>query len=197
MYRKQMVFQKIICFLCLASGVVSTLYALGLMTDLYDMLYFMIPYPEDPSSVKVKGAMIYYDMQDFNRILLKVGIGLILMAVLLLVTNTHTRRRYYFANYAATGLYAAANIAAAAWGREQITAFKDQYLTTVDFKKLQTRLKNKPGVYTESTFWFDIHKAVYAFALVCVLLLVLNMLWKIWLMYQEKKTIRDGKAVFS
>jgi hypothetical protein len=194
MYKKQMTFQRIICFLCIAAGVLVFLYALGMMTDLYDMLYNMIPYPDDPSSAKVEGAMIYYDMQGFNQDLLKAGIGVLLLAVLLMITGTHSRRKYYAANYTAVGLFTAACIAAAAWAHGQIAAYKLQYLTTVDFQSLERRL-SRAGTYTDSTFWFDIHIAVFAFALIAAALLVLNTIWKIRLMKQEKKLIEAGKAV--
>ena len=194
MYKKQMTFQRIICFLCIAAGVLVFLYALGMMTDLYDMLYNMIPYPDDPSSAKVEGAMIYYDMQGFNQDLLKAGIGVLLLAVLLMITGTHSRRKYYAANYTAVGLFTAACIAAAAWAHGQIAAYKLQYLTTVDFQSLERRL-SRAGTYTDSTFWIDIHIAVFAVALIAAALLVLNTIWKIRLMKQEKKLIEAGKAV--
>lgn len=194
MYKKQMTFQRIICFLCIAAGALVFLYALGMMTDLYDMLYNMIPYPDDPSSAKVEGAMIYYDMQGFNQDLLKAGIGVLLLAVLLMITGTHSRRKYYAANYTAVGLFTAACIAAAAWAHGQVAAYKLQYLTTVDFQSLERRL-SRAGTYTDSTFWFDIHIAVFAFALIAAALLVLNTIWKIRLMKQEKKLIEAGKAV--
>lgn len=194
MYKKQMTFQRIICFLCIAAGVLVFLYALGMMTDLYNMLYNMIPYPDDPSSAKVEGAMIYYDMQWFNQELLKAGIGVLLLAVLLMITGTHSRRKYYAANYTAVGLFTAACIAAAAWAHGQVAAYKLQYLTTVDFQSLERRL-SRAGTYTDSTFWFDIHIAVFAFALIAAALLVLNTIWKIRLMKQEKKLIEAGKAV--
>ena len=194
MYKKQMTFQRVICFLCIAAGTLVFLYALGMMTDLYDMLYNMIPYPDDPSSAKVEGAMIYYDMQGFNQTLLKVSIGLILLAVLLMVTNTHSRRRYYIANYISVSLYALASGAAAVWAHGQVTAYKAQYLTTVDFHNLERRL-SRAGTYTESTFWFDIHAAVFAVAVAAAALLVINTIWKIILMKQEKGLIEAGKAV--
>ena len=194
MYKKQMTFQRIICFLCIAAGVLVFLYALGMMTDLYDMLYNMIPYPDDPSSAKVEGAMIYYDMQGFNQDLLKAGIGVLLLAVLLMITGTHSRRKYYAANYTAVGLFTAACIAAAAWAHGQVAAYKLQYLTTVDFQSLERRL-SRAGTYTDSTFWFDIHIAVFALTLIVSLLLLINVCLKLKVMGDEKRLLEAGKAV--
>ncbi len=194
MYKKQMKLQRIACFLSIAAGALVFLYVLGMMTDLYDMLYTMVPVPDDPSSVKVAGAMIYYDMQGFNRAFLRVAIGLVLAACLLFVTNTHSRRKYYIGNYVAIGIDAVANVAAAIWAHGQIAAFKTQYLATVDFEQLARRLA-RAGTYTESTFWFDAHLGVFAFALIAVILLVACAVWKQSLMKNERKLIEAGKAV--
>ena len=194
MYKKQMKMQRIACFLSIAASALVFLYALGIMTDLYDMLYTMIPVPDDPSSVKVAGAMIYYDMQGFNQLLLKAGIGLILVSCLLFITNTHSRRKYYVGNYVAICINAVANVAVALWAHGQIAAFKAQYLSTVDFAQLERRL-SRAGTYTDSTFWFDIHIAVFALAMVAVVLLIVSAAWKASLMKTEKKLIEAGKAV--
>ena len=193
MYKKQMKMQRIACFLSIAAGALVFLYVLGMMTDLYDMLYTMVPMPDDPSSVKVAGAMIYYDMQGFNRTFLRVAIALLLASCLLFITNTHTRRKYYIGNYAAIGVNAVANVAAAVWAHGQIAAFKTQYLTTVDFAQLERRL-SRAGTYTESTFWFDAHLGVFAFSLLAVLLLIVCAAWKVKLMKDESKLIEAGKA---
>ena len=194
MYKKQMKMQRIACFLSIAASALVFLYALGIMTDLYDMLYTMVPVPDDPTSVKVAGAMIYYDMQGFNHSLLKAGIGLLLLSCLLFVTNTHSRRKYYIGNYVAIGLNAVANIGVAAWAHGQIAAYKSQYLTTVDFAQLERRL-SRAGTYTESTFWFDVNTWVFAIALFAVALLIIGAAWKIGLMKNERKLIEAGKAV--
>lgn len=193
MYKKQMKMQRIACFLSIAAGALVFLYVLGMMTDLYDMLYTMVPMPDDPSSVKVAGAMIYYDMQGFNRTFLRVAIALLLASCLLFITNTHTRRKYYIGNFAAIGINAVANVAAAVWAHGQIAAFKTQYLTTVDFAQLERRL-SRAGTYTESTFWFDAHLGVFAFSLLAVALLILCAAWKVKLMKDESKLIEAGKA---
>lgn len=193
MYKKQMKLQRIACFLAIAAGALVFLYVLGMMTDLYDMLYTMVPMPDDPSSVKVAGAMIYYDMQGFNRAFLRVAIGLLLAACLLFITNTHTRRKFYVGNYAAIGIYSVANVAAALWAHGRIAAYKAQYLTTVDFEQLERRL-SRAGTYTDSTFWFDAHLGVFAVALIAVALLIACAVWKLNLMKNEQKLIEAGKA---
>ena len=194
MFKKQMKMQRIACFLSIAASALVFLYALGIMTDLYDMLYTMVPMPDDPTSVKVAGAMIYYDMQGFNQTFLRVSIGLILMSCVLFITNTHSRRKYYVGNYLAICLNAVANIAAAVWAHGQIAAYKAQYLTTVDFTQLERRLA-RAGTYTDSTFWFDVNTYLFAFALIVSALLIVSAVWKVTLMKSERKLIDAGKAV--
>ena len=194
MYKKQMKMQRIACYLSIAASALVFLYALGIMTDLYDMLYTMVPVPDDPTSVKVAGAMIYYDMQGFNKSLLGASIGLILSSVLLFITNTHARRKYYIGNYIAICISAVANIGVALWAHGQIAAYKAQYLSTVDFEQLERRL-SRAGTYTDSTFWFDVNTGLFAFALIVVALLVVCAVWKANLMKNERRLIEAGKAV--
>ena len=192
MYKKQLKIQKIVCLLVLAASVVVFLYSLGIMTDLYDSLYFTIRDPNKPDRNPVAGALIYYDMQGFNQKFLQFGIGLILCAVLLFLTNTHSRRRYYRSNVIAVLLNLAFNVYVAIWAHAQIVAYKAQYLL-VDFEELKTFSERRHTYYTESTFWFDVHTAVFAFAILANVLLIANMIWKFQLMNQEKQLINAGK----
>ena len=132
MYKKQMTVQK---FLCLAAVIVSAiffLYTLGIMTDLYDSLYDTMRNPNDVFVTDVPGSIVYYNMQEFNRWFLMCSIGQILLAVLLYLTNTHCRRKYYIGNYAATALFTAGGIANAIFAHTYIEIFKGQFLQ-VDF----------------------------------------------------------------
>ncbi len=164
------------------------------MTDLFDMLYSMIPDPDDLDTARVAGARIYYDMQGFNRTLLRGSIGLILLSCVLFITNTHSRRKYYVGNYVAIGANVIADGVMAWWAHTQITAYKATYLSTVDFAQLERRL-SRVGTYTDSTFWFDIHIAVCAAVLIAAALLIVNVLWKIKVMKDEQSLLRGGKAV--
>ena len=164
-----------------------------MLTDLYDTLYSMILDPNDPDKAKVAGARIYYDMQPYNRLLLRFSIGMIVLACTLFLTNTHSRRKYYFSNAAATALNVAAEAAMAVWCHLRASAYRVQYLTTVDFAELEKRLSRR-GTYTDSTFWFDIHYLVCILALVAAVLLIVNVIWKRRLM-QGESALLAGKAV--
>ena len=192
MYKKQMKCQKAVCLLCMISSVIVFLYALGIMTDLYDSLYSTMMNPADLTQTTVPGSIVYYNMQEFNSVFLKYSIGLILLACLLYITNTHIRRKYYIGNYAAAALFVIANVNIAIWAHQYIEVFKAQFLN-VDFEALKKHAELWKTTYTESTFWFDIHVAVFALALIASAALVGVVFWKVSLMKEEQKLIEAGR----
>ncbi len=192
MYRKQLRLQKQVCLLAMISGVCVFLYALGIMTDLYDTLYSTMMNSADLTQTDVPGSIVYYNMQMFNSVFLRYSIVLILCACLLYFTNTHTRRKYYIGNYAAIGIFTAANLYVAIWAHPYIEIFKQQFLR-VDFAALKAHAELWKTAYTESTFWFDVHYAVFALSLLASAALVANAVWKARLMKQEAELIGKGK----
>ena len=194
MYKKQLTVQKILCLAALIVSAVVFLYALGIMTDLYDALYDTMRNPNDVFQTDVPGSIVYYNMQEFNRVFRKYSSGLILLGVLLLVTNTHVRRKYYIGNYVATGLFAAASVAISIFGHIYIEIFKGQFLQ-VDFAALKEHAEMWGTLYTESTFWFDLHYFVFALLIIVAVLLVANAVWKTRLMKEEQQLLHGEKGV--
>ena len=192
MYKKQMKLQKILCLLAIFSSALVFIYSLGLMTDLYDSLYGTMTDPSDLSKTSVPGSIIYYDMQGFNNTFMKAGLGLILLSCLLFLTNTHSRRKYYIGNYVSTALQVIANVFVAVWAHGQLIAYRAQFLE-IDFEALAKHAKRWKTLYTESTFWFDAHYAVFGVLLVVTVLLVGNAIWKYSLMKQERSLIQAGE----
>ena len=194
MYKKQMTAQK---FLCLAAIIVSAiffLYTLGIMTDLYDSLYDTMRNPNNVTQTDVPGSIVYYNMQEFNRMFLVCSIVQILLGVLLYLTNTHSRRRYYIGNYVATGLFVAGGVYNAWFAHTYIEIFKRQFLQ-VDFAALKEHAEMWGTLYTESTFWFDLHYGVFALLLIVCVLLVVNAVWKVQLMKDEAKLLEEGRRI--
>ena len=196
MYKKQMKLQKVVCLLVLVASVIVFLYSLGIMTDLYDALYTTISAPDNPDNTRrnpVAGAFLYYDMQGFNRSFLHMGIALILVSLLLYLTNTHTRRRYYIGNVVAVAANAIAGVWVAVWAHAQIAVFRAKFLE-IDFAALKEFAERRNSLYTESTFWFDAHWFVFAFVILANVLLIANLIWKFSLMKQEKNLVEAGKG---
>ena len=83
-------------------------------------------------------------------------------------------------------------MAVAVWAHGQILLYRAQFLQ-VDFEALAKHAKRWKSLYTESTFWFDAHYAVFGVLLVVTALLVGNAIWKAVLMKQERALIAKGE----
>ena len=192
MYKKQLKLQKILCLLAIGTSVIIFLYALGIMTDLYDTLYSTMMNPADLTQTDVPGSIVYYNMQTFNAYFLKCSIVLILLGCLLFITNTHIRRRYYIGNYISIAAFVVANFYVAIESHGYIEAYKERFLR-VDFEALKAHADLWKTAYTESTFWFDVHYAVFALSLLVSVGLVICTIWKMRLMKEEAQLIAQGK----
>ena len=193
MYRKQMTFQKILCFAALIVCAAVFVYSLGIMTDLYDSLYNTIRNPEKLEKTTVTGSRIYYDMQGFNKSFLHFSIVQLLLAILLFITATHSRRKYYIGNTVSVILFTVGSAAFTVWAHQNIEAFKAQFLA-VNFEELAAHAAKKKSLYTESTFWFDIHYVLFGLLLLCAVLLVFNVIWKKKLEKEERDLIGKEAA---
>lgn len=191
MYKKQMVFQKIACLFSVVAAALTFVYSLGMITDIYDSLYATMMNPSDLTQTMVPGSIIYYDMQGFNKSLLYLSIGLILLACLLYLTKTHVRRRYYVGNFLSSGLFSAAILGVNVWAALNIGAFKTQYLTTVDFEALKAFSEMFKKPYIESTLLLDLHGLVLAVAVIAAGLLIANLVWKCRMMAGEQKLLNE------
>ena len=204
MYKKQMNAQKILCLLAVVVAAILFLYALGIMTDLYDALYATLRisvtenaetggYALNVTERSVAGAKVYTSMQSLNQWLVIASIVYILLAVLLFVTNTNVRRKYYIGNYVSIGLFTAASIYIPIASHGAIEFYKAQWLK-VDFEALRQYAQDYNSTYTESTLWFDLHYAVFALMIIVAALLVANAVWKVTLMKEEAKLVAQGKG---
>lgn len=203
MYKNQLKAQKILCLLAVIVAAILFLYSLGIMTDLYDTLYATLrirveeseggSYGLSVSERSVAGAKVYTNMQSLNQWLVTASIVYILLAVLLFVTNTNIRRRYYIGNYVAIGLFAVASLYIPISSHGAIEAYKAQWLK-VDFTALQQYAVDYNSTYTESTLWFDLHYGVFALMIIAAALLVACAVWKVMLMKEEAKLVAAGKG---
>ncbi len=188
MYKKQMKLQRLLCLALLIACALLFVYSLGIMTDLYDALYGTFR----RGKTSVTGAEIYNDMQGFNKTFLHLSIGMILLCLLLFITGTQNRRKYYIGNYTAVTLFAAGSIGFTVWAHSQIEAFRAQFLQ-INFEELAEFAEKRKSLYTESTFWFDIHYVIFGLLLIGTCLLIANVIWKRKLMKEEQTLIARGK----
>lgn len=191
MYKKQMTLQRITSYLLLAAAVLVFVYSLGIMTDLYDSLYLISSYKESSRNY-VEGAIIYREMQPFNQELTAAGLILVLSAVSLFIFRSNNRRKYYIANYITIGVNAILNVAAAVWALPIVFEYKAKFLL-IDFDRLFEVAKKYRINATDSTFWFDASAVVFGILIAVTVLSIINLVWKIILMRNEKKLIDEGK----
>lgn len=184
--------------ICLATLVVAAIlfiYSLGLVTDLYDAFYGTMRDPNniyDLNFTKVEGAWIFYEIQPFNKNLTTVAIAVLVCSMLPYVMNTHSRRKYYLANYITVGISCVANIAAAIFCTVNVAKFRHQFLTTVDFEGLKEYAEKWNSLYTESTLWFDLGFVVSALLIIVAAFNIYNLVWKTKLMKEERALINEG-----
>lgn len=204
MYKKQMIFQRVVCFLVLAASAIVFIYSLGIITDIYESLASAVDldlseYDDNNNIIeyyeKIKGAAIYYDIQEFNSQLTLVGIGLVLVSLVLFVFCTHSRRRYYIGNFFSVALSVVACGASTFWALPMVEKFKQQFVNEVDFAQMAEYAERWGTKYTDSTFWFDAGYVVFGLLVLANILLIVNLVLKLILMKEEKRTIGSRKDV--
>ena len=193
MYKKQLKIQKFICLLCIIAAALTFVYALGMVTDIQEALRGTMRNPMKPEQTRVEGSWIYYDMQPFNKEFVNASLVPILLACFLYITNTHSRRKYYFSNYLAVGAYSVVTIGIGLWAHQQIEAFAVQYMTTINFEQLKEYSDLMGTPYLDNTNMLDLHRIVLGVAIASVVVLVGNVIWKIVLMSNEKKLLAAGE----
>ena len=124
--------------------------------------------------------------------LVKASIGFILAGAILFITCTNTRRRYYISNYIAIAINVIYGLVFTCWAHININAFRAQYMK-VDFEALKAYTEMWNTKYSDSTFWFDIHYAVFGLVIVIVGLHIFNLILKVKLMKEEAGLVAAGK----
>ena len=193
MYKKQLRFQNIVCLFAVVMAAVYFIYSLGILTDIHDALKIGVINIEKPERDRFDGCRLFYDMQPFNKQFNTYSVYLILVSCLLFVMNTHSRRKYYIGNYVAIGAYSAGAIALTVWSHGQIEHFKHLFLTTVDFEGMAEVAETFDTLYLDNTNMLDLHYTVGALTILSVVLLIVNAVWKIALMNNEKALIKEGE----
>ncbi len=187
-----MIFQKITTIFSLAAAVVFFVLGLGYSTDLYTLFYFI----DSTSFMYVEGSRIYYDVQDFNRAEVLYAVILIVLAALCFMMLNNTRRKYYVTNFVSSGLFAGFAVFLSWYVYSNSVKYKEQFLTTVDFEKWQMWVDMFPNDFkmTKSTLWFDLGTASAVVGIVAVVLVIVNVIWKIVWMAKENEAMKALKT---
>lgn len=184
----QMKVQKIICLIALFAGALAFIFALGLSTTVYQL-------HQTEALISAEPEGFYEAVQAFNHKLILYCIVLILCAVTLFITGTNSRRNYYISNYVSTALCVIAGLVIAFITIANVSGFINIFKNEVDFETWATDTQIMDAIrYTESTFWFDINIVTMVLVIIADVLLVLNLVWKIMLMKNEDKLLKESQA---
>lgn len=184
----QLKVQKIICIILLFTTGFGFLMSLGLSTT--------IAYLNKCKDYFTDESHLWELVQPFNKTFVKLCIGMIILVVVLFITCTNKRRKYYISNYISIGISSIYNIVVAIYCTTKINEFKNIFLTKVDFESWK-RVNEivKTIRYTESTFWFDINIIALIMIIISSLLLIANMIWKIMLVKQENILLQNDVEI--
>jgi hypothetical protein len=148
---------------------------------------------------------MFYKLQPFNKELTAASLVILIISVLSLVFNNHTRRKYYFANYLTVAVSSVANVFVGVWSLINVLEYKRLFLN-IEFEAISAIKDSVPpsvllnkGVDPEnlagpySTFWFDAVWFVSAVLLIATLLNIANAVFKTVLMSKEKQLLMEGE----
>lgn len=160
----------------------------------------------DPSEILFYdevGYNFFNDVQPFNRQLATFSLIFIVLSLILFVSVSHKRRRYYLFNYVATGVYAVSGvaygvysiinlihwsgvynkinfsgaIAAAEAEIEEISSYPIESIANMS-KALQLQLDSFKSDVPQKTAVFIIGIVIFSLIIVAAGLLVFNCIWK-------------------
>ena len=217
--KAQMRFQKILCLVMLILGALATVYAFcycsGSLSELGQVLNDK-GRSEFKASAGKYDATLFLDIQGFNDLLMYLGIVMILFAVLLYITGCNKRRNYYITNYVATGVCAGGNIIFsiilmamngvwmgrfnnvdfASWAKYNADNIADYLADAAKYGfEIDPAALAPYQHYSESNAWFAIGFVLYTLIIIASALLILNLVWKIFLMRGEKQLLNGAKTV--
>lgn len=221
MFKSQMKCQKILCFVCLILAALMFVYALGFITSFYEILSFTVDKDIGYDYEKVKNVLFYWELQtvirteerevldEYDNVIgtetvevrepgfvdkfIVVAIIDVGVALLLFITRTNRRRKYYISNYVATTIFAGYNIGATAWMLARITYFKQKYMM-IDRQELQAFCESRQKVLNLDMPVITVHLGYVlgAFVLIAAVAVVLNLIWKVMLEKRENKLLQQS-----
>lgn len=205
----QMKFQKLIVICAFIMACLTFVYAYSFATQFY-------PLSQDAAQMYLNdvGRNYYADIQPFNRTLATLSLVFVLVSVLLFVSISHKRRRYYLFNYIATGVYAVSAVAFSAFSFINIFKWMGTY-GKINFTEVVGTMKENISLYPEgsalrnalqdeldkfvadvptSTPIFIIGIVLFVLVLAAAALLIVNCVWKKKAMAKEDAEFAEEDA---
>jgi len=215
----QMKFQKWVVIGAFIMAVMTFVFAYAVFaTPFYPLSslggqFFELKNLLDPSEVLFYdqvGYNFFNDIQPFNRQLATFSLVFIVLSLVLFISVSHKRRRYYVFNYVSTGVYAVSGvaygvysivnlihwsgvfnkinfsgaIAAAEAEIEEISSYPIESIANMA-EPLQLQLESFKADVPQKTAVFMIGIVVFSLIIVAAALLVFNCVWKMKIMKAE------------
>lgn len=136
--------------------------------------------------------------QAFTDVMVYLGIAFVIIAAVLFITSSHTRRNYYITNYIAVGLFVAYALFMAIFIMVNVSVIMNMFFNDITWDTVAEKVNNLRGVYPikkSDTYPFIIGYVVAALSIVNAVLLVLSTVWKVLLMKGEKKLLEGSAEV--
>lgn len=192
----QMKLSKILSIFTTGVAVLAFIMALGLCTDIYNIIEIKAL---GLSIVKqVNNYDIFDKIQPFNQTLVSLCITLIILSVLIFITRTNIRRRYYVSNYVAGGVVGIGFIAISIIAILGLIKWRNYY-NNIDFNKIdeivqtykQYSLFEETYQFKRSTLFIDLNIFSQVLVLITGLLVIGNLIWKTMLMKFETQLLNN------
>lgn len=132
--------------------------------------------------------------QSMTGTLVTFGIIFIVLAALLFVTASHSRRKYYITNYIAVGLFVAFALVVFVYIIIMVATVSNLFLNSINWSIVENQfIFGDYPIYQDDTWTFALGYIVAVIVLVDAVFVVLSTVWKVLLMKGEQKLL-EGSA---
>ena len=201
--KTQMRFQKILMIVSLVVAAISFVFALVFLTgSLGEATHYIEHLGADVDDL-INAADFVNASQNYVSTMVTLGIIFIVLAVFMLITSCHTRRKYYITNYIAIGLFVAFALFVFVYLLIMVSDCMDLFLNGIawesgtgefGFRNVADQFIPEYPMYRTDTWTFILGYIVAVIVLVDAIFVALNAVWKTLLMKGEKKLLEGNAA---
>ena len=190
--KTQMRFQKILMYVSLVVAALTFVFGLIFLSG---SMAYATHYTGGNS---IGAEKLVEKSQAFVETMVAVGITFIVLAALLFVTSSHSRKNYYITNYIAVGLFVAFAMFMAIFIMIKVTTLMGMFYNDITWDNVADKIAALAGLYPikkSDNYPFIIGYIVAALTIFDALLVVLCTVWKVLLMKGEKKLLEGSAKV--
>lgn len=133
--------------------------------------------------------------QSMTGTLVKLGIIFIVLAALMFITASHSRRKYYITNYISVGLFVVFALVVFVYILIMVAKVSNLFINSIDWAAVESNLIPEYPISKDDTFTFVLGFIVAAIVFVDAVFVVLSTVWKVLLMKGEQKLLEGSAKV--